>query len=268
MNDQSKIVVNPLGKEPTGTEISLHSRLNKGMIPLLFILMWSSGAIFVKMGLLYADPLIFLFFRFLFSSFIFWGVWLVWKSALPTSFKEWMYIIITGLCMQAGYQIFYFFALDYHVSPGLLAIILGAQPIITTFIFKKESGYLQWIGLIMGILGLALVVIDSVSLGNISTLGIISSLLSLCCITGGTILQKSIKVNQLSNMAIQCTAGTFFLSFFVYYLEQNINWSPLFALSLSWMVLVITVGATLLLYHLIRKGNLTNVTSLFYGVPP
>jgi len=34
-----------------------------------------------------------------------------------------------------------------------------------------------------------------------------------------------------------------------------------------WMGLLISVAATLLLYRLIARGNLVNVTSLFYLVP-
>ncbi|MFO6383477.1 EamA family transporter, partial [Pseudomonas aeruginosa] len=34
-----------------------------------------------------------------------------------------------------------------------------------------------------------------------------------------------------------------------------------------WMGVVVSVGATLLLYRLIAQGNLVNVTSLFYLVP-
>ncbi|MGT2437016.1 hypothetical protein ACU4GH_15405 [Bradyrhizobium betae] len=39
-----------------------------------------------------------------------------------------------------------------------------------------------------------------------------------------------------------------------------------FVLSLAWLALVISVGATLLLYA-DQAGNLVNVTSLFYLVP-
>ncbi len=40
-----------------------------------------------------------------------------------------------------------------------------------------------------------------------------------------------------------------------------------FFIPLLWMGLVMSVGAQLLLYRLIRGGNLVNVTSLFYLVP-
>jgi drug/metabolite transporter (DMT)-like permease len=38
-------------------------------------------------------------------------------------------------------------------------------------------------------------------------------------------------------------------------------------LPVLWLGLVISVGATFLLYMLIARGNLVNVTSLFYLVP-
>ncbi|CFN82948.1 DMT family permease [Bordetella pertussis] len=46
------------------------------------------------------------------------------------------------------------------------------------------------------------------------------------------------------------------------------QWSPGFVAAWLWLALVISVAATLLLYRLIQGGNLVNVTSLFYLVPP
>jgi drug/metabolite transporter (DMT)-like permease len=43
--------------------------------------------------------------------------------------------------------------------------------------------------------------------------------------------------------------------------------NPAFVLSVIWLGLVISVGTTFLLYRLIARGNLVNVTSLFYLVP-
>lgn len=125
--------------------IQLESRLAheiikwKSLIPVSFILTWSSGAIFVKMGLEYANPFSFVFLRFLLSTALLWGICLTIQFSLPKTVKEWGYIVLTGLLLQAGYQTFYFSAINHHVPPGILAIILGAQPIATDFfrIFKK-----------------------------------------------------------------------------------------------------------------------------------
>lgn len=238
------------------------------IIPIAFVMMWSSGAIFVELGLRYTDPFLFLFLRLLFSAIILWGAVFFLKTELPSKTRDWGYILLTGLCMQVGYQIFYFLALDNQISPGVLAIILGAQPIITTIILKENSGYVQWIGLISGVIGLVLVVADSIIITSITFIGIFSALLSLLSITIGTILQKHIKINLPSNMALQFSVGALVLFIFILTFHQTIEWTVMFTTSLAWMVIVISVGATFLLYYMIQKGNLTNVTSLFYAVPP
>jgi drug/metabolite transporter (DMT)-like permease len=54
-----------------------------------------------------------------------------------------------------------------------------------------------------------------------------------------------------------------FLPFQPFHFEPSVA----FLIPLLWLGLVISVGAQLLLYRLIRGGNLVNVTSLFYLVP-
>ena len=47
----------------------------------------------------------------------------------------------------------------------------------------------------------------------------------------------------------------------------HVQWTGGFVGALLWMGLVVSLLATLLLYRLIARGNLVNVTSLFYLVP-
>lgn len=230
--------------------------------------MWSSGAIFAKFGLYYASPIIFLFFRLLLSAFILWGVVLVLKTALPAKIKDWLYIMVTGLCMQVGYQLFYFLSLDNSISPGMLAIILGVQPILTAIITKDTKHLVQWFGLVFGIIGLTFVVIDSIMISSINFLGVLSSLVCLTCITAGTLMQKRISINLPSNLAIQYSSGVIVPLILIMFFNQSISWNLMFVLSLLWMTLIISVGANILLYYMINKGTLTNVTSIFYCVPP
>jgi drug/metabolite transporter (DMT)-like permease len=246
-------------------------QINKwsSLIPAAFVLTWSSGAIFVKLGLQYANPFTFVFLRFLISTAVLWIICLSARSPYPKSGKEWGYVILTGLLLQAGYQIFYFIALNNHLAPGILAIILGAQPIITAFFAATKIRYGQWSGLFLGLSGLVLVVADHISAPHFPLSGLASALLCLGCITAGTFMQKRIKLSQPVNMAIQYSGGLLVILLLLpFFGVWQVHWSPVFLLSLSWMSLVISVGASMMLYFLIQKGNLTNVTSLFYGVPP
>jgi drug/metabolite transporter (DMT)-like permease len=241
----------------------------KWLVPVSFILTWSSGAIFVKLGLEYANPFTFVFLRFLLSTALLWGVCLTIRSTYPKTFKEWGYILLTGLLLQAGYQIFYFFSLHYHMSPGILAIILGAQPIITAFFGDSKTRYFQWIGLFLGLSGLVLVVADNISKPNFTLYGLLSALICLVCITIGTFMQKQIQISQPINMAIQYSGGILIIFMLLpFFGGWHVQWNSTFLLSLFWMAFVVSVGASMMLYFMIQKGNLTNVTSLLYGVPP
>ena len=47
-----------------------------------------------------------------------------------------------------------------------------------------------------------------------------------------------------------------------------IDWTPTFALALTWQVLGLSLGAVLLLMYIIRNGEAGRISSMFYLVPP
>jgi drug/metabolite transporter (DMT)-like permease len=47
-----------------------------------------------------------------------------------------------------------------------------------------------------------------------------------------------------------------------------VHWTPAFTFALAWLVLVLSLGAVSLLNMLIRSGSAVNVASLFYLTPP
>ena len=49
--------------------------------------------------------------------------------------------------------------------------------------------------------------------------------------------------------------------------DFRISWTPAFVFALSWLVLVLSLGAISLLNLLIRSGSAVNVASLFYLTP-
>lgn len=60
----------------------------KWVLPVSFILTWSSGAIFVKLGLEYANPFTFVFLRFLLSTALLWGICLMSRFIYPKTIKR------------------------------------------------------------------------------------------------------------------------------------------------------------------------------------
>ncbi|MCR7814456.1 DMT family transporter, partial [Pseudomonas aeruginosa] len=99
------------------------------------------------------------------------------------------------------------------------------------------------------------------------TAGILCALLALAGVTGGSIMQKGIRENPLGTLPLQYLAGLGLCLAFVPFQPFEFEWNAGFLVPALWMGVVVSVGATLLLYRLIAQGNLVNVTSLFYLVP-
>jgi drug/metabolite transporter (DMT)-like permease len=242
---------------------------NRWIIYTVFIVLWGSGAIFVDLGLRFTDPLPFLALRFLIATVLMWLFCLLIRPSFPKRFSEWRMIILTVMFQQICYQLFYFLTLFHHVSPGILTIILGAQPILTSLFMRKGTDRFQWFGLFFGMMGLVLVVGRQIFSGTLSAEEILYSLFSLASITVGTIMQKYVRINLPMNVSIQYTCSFVIFSILSFVFGTlDVKWTGIFFISLLFMSLGVTVGATLLLYYMIQNENLTNTTSIFYCVPP
>lgn len=237
----------------------------------IFILLWSSGYIFVENGLHYSDPLAFLSLRLWLAWIIIVAILLYKRPKFPTSLKQFFIIAITGIFMLGLYPVFFFTALHEGISPGILAIILGMQPLLTILIIREAMTRLQIIGILLGFVGLSLTVANSIMSTSNTIFGIGSALLSLSGMTLGTILQKKYcsSFSLTSNLFIQYLASAIMVSILSILLGNlNVIWSVSFTLSLLWIVLVISIGATYLFYTLLKNGKATSVTSYMYCVPP
>ncbi|SDY77536.1 DMT family transporter [Pseudomonas sp. NFIX28] len=233
----------------------------------LFVLLWSSGAIFSKWGLAHASPFAFLLFRFVIALC---GLALLvplFKLRLPRGRKPMLYAVATGLVLLGAYQIFYLLALDLKVTPGMMATIMGVQPILTVAIMERQRSWSRISGLALGLAGLVMVVYQGIGLAGMSLAGMLFGLLALLSMTLGSIMQKRISENPLGTLPVQYLAGLLLCALFVPFQPFHFEYSVGFIVPALWMGLVVSVLATLLLYRLIARGNLVNVTSLFYLVP-
>ncbi len=232
----------------------------------LFVLLWSGGAIFSKLGLAYASPFAFLLLRFLIAL----GVLLAfamhrgrWLPAPGTR----MQVAATGLLLTGCYTICYLLALEFGVTPGVLATVLGVQPILTLLLVERRFSAYRIAGLGLALVGLTLVVGYGAGMAWLSTAGMGYALAALACVTIGTIMQKRTPQNPVDVLPLQYVMGLLLCLAFVPFQPMRVEFTAGLLAALVWMGVLISVGATLLLYRLIQRGNLVNVTSLFYLVP-
>jgi drug/metabolite transporter (DMT)-like permease len=232
----------------------------------LFVLLWSSGAIFSSWGLQHASAFAFLFLRFLLACVILGLLAAYRRRWLPAPGSR-RRVAMVGILLTGGYTIFYLLSLDQGITPGVLATVLGVQPILTLLLVERRVSWLRLSGLLLALSGLTLVVLESLLAARFSLLGISLTLAALGCITLGSIFQKGLQQAPMDVLPLQYLIGLLLCMVFVPFQPFEYELTVGFIVPLIYMGVVISVLATLLLYRLIRVGNLVNVTSLFYLVP-
>lgn len=232
----------------------------------LFVLLWSSGAIFAELGLRHASAFVFLAARFALASLVLLVLARLRGRWLPPRGERRM-TVLTGVLMMGGYSIFYLLALERGIAPGVLATILGVQPILTLAFVERRWQPMRVAGLALALAGLALVVCRGIGDARLPMSGIACALLALGALTVGSLLQKRVRAAPADVLPLQNAIGLVLCAVVLPFrpIAFEVSWA--FVVPLLWLGIVISVVAQLLFYRLMQRGDLVNVTSLFYLVP-
>ncbi|QSI29955.1 EamA family transporter [Variovorax sp. RKNM96] len=243
-------------------------------MPAVFVLIWSTGFIVARYGMPYAPPLKFLAVRYALSLVCF-GVWVVLaKVAWPKARAQWGHLAVTGVLMQAGYLGGVWAAVHAGMGAGLVALLVGVQPVLTAIWLSLNGGRIskrQWAGLVLGFAGLVLVVSRKFGQGaEVNPLTMALAVFALLSITAGTLYQKRFVApcDVRSASAVQMAAALLVTLPFAAMESQGIEWNAHSTGAMAWSVLALSLGGSSLLYMLIQRGTATAVTSLLYLVPP
>ncbi len=247
-------------------------------MPLLFVVLWSTGFIGGKLGLPYAEPLTFLSVRYaLVLALMLPLVWLT-RAPWPGDARQVVHIGVSGLLVHGLYLGGVFSAIGAGLPAGITALVVGMQPLLTAlgagWLLGERVVGRQWLGLALGFGGVALVVIgQSGAAGFDAPLGtmLIPALLALAGITAGTLYQKRFCPSfDLRTGAVIQFIPTLVVTVLAARATESmvIDWTGEFVFALGWLVIVLSLGAISLLNLLIRSGGAVNVASLFYLTPP
>jgi len=231
-----------------------------------FVLLWGSAAIFTRWGLDNASPIALLILRFSTALIVLFILAIFRKRLLPKHGTR-KQVLLTGLLIIAGYSICYFKAMAHGVTPGLMATIMGIQPILTLCLIEKNLQKERLFGLFIALAGLILLVWKSLTMSFIAPIGIFFALAALICITFGAIMQKNIQQIPTDVLPLQYVISLAVCLFIVPFEHFEISWNSQLIISVLFLGILISVVAQLLLYRLLNQGNIVNVTSLFYLVP-
>ena len=252
-----------------------HERIFRNAAPGVFVLLWSTGFIGAKMGLPDAEPLTFLLLRFVIVCGLLLALAVGLRRPWPSGRMHVFHIAVAGVLLHGGYLGGVFSAIHRGMPAGLVALIVGMQPLLTALLgarmLGEHVGARQWIGLLLGFAGVALVLSGKLALAGLSAAGALLALLALLSITAGTVYQKRYcgQMDLWTGSLVQFAASALvFLPLVLTSESMHIHWSGSFLFALGWLVLVLSLGAISLLHQLIRRGAATRVSALFYLTPP
>lgn len=243
-------------------------------LPLLFIAMWSSGYVVGKLAVPYAAPFTLLTLRFGLGALLLLIVSLAWRAPWPDSWKALGHLVVVGLLIQALQFSGLYTALKLGVSAGESALIVGTMPVFTALgaamMLGERTGARQWLGMGGGMLGVLLVVWHKLGAGSAGPGAYAAAVVALVGITLGTLYQKKYcaGMDVRTGGFVQLLVATLVALPLSLGLEGfDVQWTPTMVFASGWLSVVNSIGASSLLFVLMRDGRASQVASLFYLIP-
>lgn len=246
--------------------------------PFVFVVLWSTGFIGSKLGAADAEPFTFLSLRFLLVLALLLPIGLVMRRE-ARDWRERGHAILAGTLIHGMYLGGVFWAIRQGMPAGVAALIVSLQPIMTSLLsaplLGEQLSVRHWLGLALGLAGALLILMPK--LQNAVTGGsgingptIIATLLALASITAGTLYQKrfAARIDLVAGAVWQYAGALAVVGAGAFLFESRVvNWTPTFIFALTWLVVVLSIGAISLLMLLIRQNTVASVSGLFYLVP-
>ena len=178
--------------------------MKNNIIGLVFAMLWASASVATKIGLLSAQPLVIANVRFfLAGALMLVAAHILRKYRLPER-NEWKPILIYGLLNVTIYLGLYVVAMQ-ELSAGVGSLSVALNPlmisILSAFWIKRAVKRNEWTGLILGIIGVAIVVYPLLITSYVTMKGLILIFLSLLSYSVGTVYYSS-RTWRLPSLAI------------------------------------------------------------------
>jgi drug/metabolite transporter (DMT)-like permease len=239
-----------------------------------FVAVWGSGFIATKIGLQHAPPFTFLALRFAFGIACLTAIVLWVRPRWPASYAELGHVLIAGLLMHAVHLGGSHYTQYLGMSAGITAVLLSAQPLLTAIIaarwMNEKPAPRQWLGIAVGLLGVALVVWHKIDVREATAGSLVAITISLIGVTAGTLYQRTFcpLVDLRSAAVLQFIVTLAVLAPLAWFVEgAPVDWSW----SMAGAIVFLVIGASILgvnaLHTLMRRGQAARVASLIYLTP-
>lgn len=243
--------------------------------PVLFLLLWSGGYAVGKIGLQYAPPMTLLSMRYAIVVTLMAVLFAVVRPPLPKTAADWGHLLFVGFLMQTVYFGMTYMSFGFGIAAGTAALIMSFQPIMVALIAPRWSGekvgWRRWCGLVLALAGTGIVIASRAQIDAPSPLGFFFVALGLSGIVMATLWEKRFGLSHhpITANLVGYAAGLLgVLPFMLLTEDMQVDWSWEFVAALAYLVVGNSLIAVGLLLAMIRAGEVSKVSALFFLVPP
>ena len=243
------------------------------IFPLIFVLLWSSAFITTKPIIDNSDPFAALAFRFFFVAIGFYLFSLYTNQSIIINKRNFTESFFSGVLFHGFYLGGVFYSISIGMPTGLAALIVTLQPILTNIlsgpILNEKVTLKQWIGVLLGFLGAALVLGLDVGT-SIPIFGLVATIIALVSITASTIWQKKLSNNlslTVSNFYQAVGGCLFHVLLVIFFTDPYIDFTKTFFIAMSHQIFLVSFGAFTILMFLIKKNSASKTVSIFFLIP-
>lgn len=235
----------------------------------LFVVLWSSAFVAGVIGVGAAPPLLVLFARFAIAGVLLTAYAVATRVTWPRG-NQLRHVFVAGLSVQMVQFGAFYTAMAEHVPAAVIALVQGLNPVVIALcagLIGETVTMRQWFGFGIGGIGVALAVFDQ---SHFSVLGLLLCVVGLLGLSIGTVYQKRFTptVDPRASTALHVVVSAPIAGALAWLSGQvHVSDAGRFAGSLTWMVLVNSVAAFLLLNAMLRRWDATRVGKLFFATP-
>ena len=243
------------------------------LAPYAFILLWSSSFVTARVGLALVSPLLFVAVRLVAAAALLALLLAIRRQSWAPLRGRWHHLALAGVLLN-GITLSAFHVGMVTENAGVMALMQALSPMLIAVsavpLLGERLGPGQWLGLILGAVGVALVVAPRALEGPAAWGAIWLGFLGAASLAGGTLYfgRFGRGVPLVPATAVQLGGGAIVTVALAITLERpHAVWTLPVVASVAWNVLAVSIGAMALYDYLLGHGTAGRVAANFYLIP-
>jgi drug/metabolite transporter (DMT)-like permease len=244
-------------------------------VAVFYVVLWASAYVPSKIGATAMPPLWFLVARFLVAGAIMAAIAVALRRHFPPRTRQWLTYAAYGVLANGAYLGLTYVALGRGLAAGIGSIVASTNPLmlalVAPWLLREPLTWRKLLGLALGFGGVLAVMLARTGTGTARPTDIGIALLGVASNVASTVLFKRARgsTDLLAINTIQLLgAGLVMIPFaFLAYGAPTADLSPAVVSSFVYLVLVLSVGASLLWLWLLSHGAASRVSAFYFLTP-